>query len=315
VIADLDVTVDLARNLLQAQQPDLADLPLRVVANGWDNVMMRLGDGLALRLPRREVVAHLVVHEQQSLPVLGPRLPVAVPTPVRSGRPAPALGYPYPWSVVPWFDGEVAAATDAAGRTAWAERLGEVMVALHTPAPADAPVNPFRGIPLAGPLSAFEERLAALTVTADSGGGTAAVDAAPAVDASAVACLREAWLDGAGAARYDGPPLWLHGDPHPGNLVVSVEGTAQRLAAVVDFGDVTSGDPASDLATAWLTFDRDGRAAFRSVVDAGSGWDEATWARARGWAARLATVLLAYPDEHPLMAQVGRHALIQLRDE
>jgi aminoglycoside phosphotransferase (APT) family kinase protein len=70
--AEVDVTVDLVRRLLRAQHPDLADLPLRVVANGWDNVTLRLGDELAVRVPRREMAAQLVRNEQRWLPVLAP---------------------------------------------------------------------------------------------------------------------------------------------------------------------------------------------------------------------------------------------------
>ena len=51
--ADVDVSVDLVRALLRDQHPDLADLSLRVVASGWDNVVLRLGDRLAVRVPRR----------------------------------------------------------------------------------------------------------------------------------------------------------------------------------------------------------------------------------------------------------------------
>jgi aminoglycoside phosphotransferase (APT) family kinase protein len=291
--ADVDVTVDLASELLRAQHPDLAGLPLRVEAFGWDNVVLRLGRDLALRLPRREAAAHLVAHEQDWLPVLAPRLPVPVPLPVRTGHPEPDLGYPYRWSVVPWFAGETVARTDVAGRAAWAGRLGETLAALHLPAPADAPVNPVRGVPLGSRGAAFAERLAPL-------------------EPGVADRLRGVWREGVDAPGFDGPPVWLHGDPHPGNLVARVGPDGQQLAAVVDFGDVTSGDPASDLATAWLTFDAAGRTAFREVVDAASGWDEATWVRARGWAAHLTSVLLAHPREHPLMASVGRHALAQL---
>jgi aminoglycoside phosphotransferase (APT) family kinase protein len=39
---------------------------------------------------------------------------------------------------------------------------------------------------------------------------------------------------------YEGPPLWLHGDLHPANLLVS----RGRITGVIDFGDITSGDPA-----------------------------------------------------------------------
>ncbi|MGC5166413.1 phosphotransferase [Luteimicrobium sp. DT211] len=296
--ADIVVTTDLARALLGAQHPDLlelADARLDVAANGWDNAVLRLGDDLALRLPRREAAAHLVEHEQAVLPVLATRLPVPVPDPVRVGRAEPAVGYPYAWSVVPWFDGETAARTPVVRRTAWAPTLGRALAALHVPAPSDAPANPFRGVPLAGRAAAFAERL----VRADDG---------------ARVVLEAAWAAGLAAPPYDDPPVWLHGDPHPGNVVARVRGGADdELAALVDFGDVTSGDPASDLATAWLSFDAAGHAAFRDAyVTAGGTDDAATWTRARAWAASLALALLAFPDDHPLMAEVGRHTVARL---
>ena len=49
--AEVDVSPDLVRGLLAAQQPDLAHLALEVMANGWDNVMYRVGDELVARLP------------------------------------------------------------------------------------------------------------------------------------------------------------------------------------------------------------------------------------------------------------------------
>ena len=296
--ADVDVTLELARALLDAQHPDLLapGTRLEVAAHGWDNVVLRLGESLALRLPRREAAAHLVEHEQAVLPALAPRLPVAVPAPVRVGRPDPVLGYPCAWSVVPWFDGETAARTPVAQRTAWAPALGRALAALHVPAPSDAPANPFRGVPLADRAAGFTERL-----------GRADPDARPVLEA--------AWATGLAAPAHDGAAVWLHGDPHPGNVVVRVGAAAgeDALAALVDFGDVTGGDPASDLATAWLSFDAAGHAAFRAAyVAAGGTDDDAAWLRARAWAASLALALLAFPDDHPLMAEVGRHAVARL---
>jgi hypothetical protein len=48
--AEVDVSLGLVRRLIAEQMPDLADRPLRMLAHGWDNVMVRLGDDL---IPRR----------------------------------------------------------------------------------------------------------------------------------------------------------------------------------------------------------------------------------------------------------------------
>lgn len=295
--AEVELTVDLVRALLAAQHPDLADLPLRLVAQGWDNGMFRLGDDLAVRLPRRETGATLAVNEQRWLPVVAALSPVAVPAPVRVG--APTTDYPWTWSVVPWFAGSTAAEQPVTARTVWATDLADALAALHVAGPADAPVNPVRGGPLAGRAQAVEGRIA--------GGHLDALvpearDRARRLLGTAIA-----------APPWPGAPLWLHGDPHPANLLTR-DG---RLAALLDFGDMTAGDPATDLATAWLTFDAAGRAAFctrtesRGEATGGpcSRADPGLWARAAGWALVMSSAMVTHGDDDPVIAAIGRHAV------
>src|SRR4051812_13779060 len=66
--AEVDVDETLVRRLLAEQCPDLAGRPLRLAAFGWDNVVYRLGDDLGVRLPRRQIAAVLIEHEQRWLP-------------------------------------------------------------------------------------------------------------------------------------------------------------------------------------------------------------------------------------------------------
>jgi len=282
----IEVMVDegRARALLAEQHPDLVDLPLEWVGTGWDNAMWRLGEHLLLRFPVRADAAHLIEHEQAWLPVLADRLPVDVPVPVRVGR--PGSGFPWSWSVVPWFDAVMAAATPVADRGAWAESLADVFVALHVPAPEDAPLNPVRGDDVRTRLEPLRTRLVGLDL--------------PEGDR-----VLERFLELSSAPAWDRAPVWVHGDPHPANLLVH-DGA---LRAVIDFGDITSGDPACDLATAWLTFDEPARAAFRARVDAGCGWDPSVWPRAQAWALHLAVTMMLHPVEYPHLARVGRHGL------
>ena len=70
---------DLVRALLRDQHPDLADLAdleLRDVNGGWDNQQWRLGEELAVRLPRTERAPALLHTEQTWLPILAARLPL-----------------------------------------------------------------------------------------------------------------------------------------------------------------------------------------------------------------------------------------------
>lgn len=295
--AEVAVTTGLVRALLREQHPDLGTRPLRIVANGWDNVMLRLGDDLAVRVPRRAAAAQLVLNEQRCLPVLAPRLPVAAPVPVRVGVPSDAVGFPWPWSVVPWIEGRSVTDVAPGERAALARPLADVMAALHVAAPADAPENPVRGVPLATREAPFRDRVGSGVVP----------------DGERLLAL---WTRLARTPAWDGPPVWLHGDPHPANLVATPAGDGPaRLAAVVDFGDVTSGDPASDLATAWLTFGPDARTEFRARVTELSGTDDATWDRALGWAIHLTAVFLAHSDDAPHLRAIGEHALAQVLAE
>ncbi|QEO09191.1 aminoglycoside phosphotransferase family protein [Protaetiibacter larvae] len=261
--AEISLTAEQVDRLIAAQHPSRRGT-LELVAHGWDNDLFRLGDELAVRLPRRAAAAELVEHEQRWLPLLAPRLPVPVPTPVAVG--VPDGDYPWAWSIVPWFTGHPAIADDPADRDALAEQLAEVLVALHEPAPADAPANPFRGVPLAARDEAMRTRLAPHPV------------------------LLAAWTDALAAPPWAGPPLWLHGDLHPGNVLVD----GATVTAVIDFGDITAGDPAADLSAGWLFFTAAGRERFRAQL--GARYDAASWRRARGWAAAFAGAVVGIPE-------------------
>src|SRR5438046_2256102 len=114
--ADVEVSADLVRRLLAGQHPDLARLAVVFLANGWDNELYRVGDGLIARLPRRALGAQIIANEQRWLPGLAPRLPLPIPSPERTG--VPGCGYPYPWSVVPYLPGVPSAPSPRATRPA-----------------------------------------------------------------------------------------------------------------------------------------------------------------------------------------------------
>src|SRR5215467_6070810 len=207
--AEVDVSVELVQQLLDEQHADLAGLPVRVLANGWDNLVCTVGADLLARLPRRALAAELVAHEQRWLPVLAPGLPLPIPAPVRVGRPAGR--FPWNWSVVPFLPGQVAALAAPEDLALAAVALGEFLAALHVPAPPQAPVNPFRGGPLADRTDRVTEHLGLIA----SDTGTA----------------RAVWESAIDAAAWAGPPTWIHGDLHPANILVN----AGEISAVIDF--------------------------------------------------------------------------------
>jgi aminoglycoside phosphotransferase (APT) family kinase protein len=272
--SEVVVERELVERLLRTQHPDLADLDLRFVANGWDNLIYRLGDDLAVRLPRRLLSAGLVEKEQRWMPLLAKALTVAIPVPLRVG--VPGSGFPWSWSITRWLGGELAQ-VGASGPLLG--DLARFLRELHTTAPLDAPRNPVRGVPLVDRNDAVLARL--LTEPIPCG-----------------ADVTRLWTASVAVKQWGGPAVWLHGDLHPSNLLTQ----SGRLAAVLDFGDLTAGDPATDLAVAWLLFDEDERIRFRGELD----YDDATWQRARGWAIVFGSLAIGGDTA---FRRFGEHAL------
>lgn len=296
--ADLGVTLQLASTLISDQRPDLADLPLRPFAHGWDNETFALGDHLLLRIPRRAASVDLLINEQRWLPTLADALPVAVPEPLFVG--ARSDQFNHPWSIVPRLDGAVLGGLPIGRRAAAADGLADFLVALHRPAPSDAPANPFRGVPLVARHAAMIERIEGLPDAADRNPAGAGLRDR----------VRRRWLEWSATTAYCGPPVWLHGDPHPLNLLV---GSDHRLTGVLDWGDLTAGDPASDLAAGWLAFAAADRQRFGTRYGDKRDCDPTLWIRAKAWALNLATAFLVSDD--PQLVPIARHALVQLLAE
>jgi aminoglycoside phosphotransferase (APT) family kinase protein len=259
----------LVRRLVAGQFPQWAELPITPVADdGWDNRTFRLGAEMTVRLPSGDWYALQVDKEQRWLPVLAPQLPLPIPTPLARG--APGEGYPYPWSVYRWLEGEIANAPRIRDLTEFATALAGFLVALRrvdaSAGPRPGRHNFFRG----GPLTTYaDETLAAIEALGGEIDGAAA---------------RRVW-DDAVAAGWDDEPVWFHGDVAEGNLLLR-DG---RLAAVIDFGTSGVGDPACDAVIAWTLLSGPSRDAFRAAL----GVDPGTWSRGRGWGLWKALITLA----------------------
>ncbi|MFI1681256.1 aminoglycoside phosphotransferase family protein [Streptomyces sp. NPDC020607] len=268
---EIEITEPVLRTLLREQHPDLADLEIRRAARGWDNELWRLGDDLALRMPRTERAPGLLRKEYRWLPAMAPGLPLPAPTPLRLG--VPSARFPEPWTVAAWVPGTPADRTPVSRGGRAADALGEFLRTLHAPAPVTAPPHQGRGGPLPPLAHDFTARLADLSPE-DLGVGPD--------DAGA---LRALWQDAVAAPAWQGPPTWLHCDLHPANVVV----TDGALTGVLDFGELCAGDPATDLGAAWLLLPEGSAPRF---FEAYGRADEAMVRRAKGWAALQSLALI-----------------------
>lgn len=289
---EVETDGSLVVRLIAAQFPQWAGLPVRPVpSGGTDNALYRLGDELAVRLPRIHWAVGQVEKEQQWLPRLAPHLPLAIPVPLAVGQ--PDEGYPWSWSVCRWLDGENAATERIRDLCEAATDLARFVVALQridtTGGPPPGQHNFLRGVPLSARDAEARAALSALSSLTDE------------VDSGAAT---EAWEAALRVPEWHDPPVWIHGDLQPGNLL-AVRG---RLSAVIDFGGLGIGDPACDLMVAWSLFSGKSRQVFRDALPV----DDATWARGRGWALLIGLLALPYYlKTSPPMVRYARRLLTE----
>jgi aminoglycoside phosphotransferase (APT) family kinase protein len=259
---ELELDEDIVRRLLAEQFPKWSELSLRrVQPDGTVNAIFRLGDELAVRLPRRQGPTEPGSTEFEWLPKLAPRLPVEIPVPVAQGRPGGS--YPWFWEIHTWVEGENLAVEEV-DAIQTARDLAALVGALQRIDTAGAP--PGRGIPLA-------ERAEQMTWWFDRFEG----DPRARMEWERIV---------ASAPPWDGPPVWHHGDLDVRNWLVR-DG---RISGVIDWGAMGIGDPACDVMVAWKLHSAEARDAFRDALPI----DDATWERARGWVLSQAVAALAY---------------------
>ncbi len=166
----------LVRRLISLQFPRWADLPVRPVeAGGWDNRTFHLGPHMTARLPSAAPYALQAEKEHRWLPKLAPLLPLPIPVPLAKG--APADGYPWPWCVYRWLEGEPVSVGDIADLRRFAADLAEFLNALRRIDPAGGPPpgrhDFFRG----GPLTVYDaearQAIVALRGRIDTGAASA----------------------------------------------------------------------------------------------------------------------------------------------
>jgi aminoglycoside phosphotransferase (APT) family kinase protein len=279
---EVEIDVALVRRLLDTQFPQWKDLPLEPVRSaGTDNAIFRLGDELALRLPRIFGATGQVDKENRWLPRLAPLLPLDVPLPLAKGT--PGEDYPFPWSVSRWVEGETATQHRIADLRQAAIDLAAFIGALQRIDPTDGPKSA-RGMPLGERDERTRAAIAQLEGKLDTDAVTAAWDAA----------LQ--------APPWHGAPVWTHGDLYDGNLLAD----GGRLSGVIDFDVLGVGDPACELIVAWSLFSEEARDVFRSAL----GVDDATWARGRGWALSVSLIALPYYETtNPVMVANAEHRI------
>jgi aminoglycoside phosphotransferase (APT) family kinase protein len=182
-------------------------------------------------------------------------------------RGEPGLGYPYSWLVYPWLEGEDLQHASGVDLGKAAREIAAFVVALQRVDLRDDPPQGKR----AGALALLDE------------GARWAIRNLE--DSSDVHRAMAMWEDALRAEPWVKRPVWTHGDLLAANIIMR----GPNLAGVIDWSCAGVGDPACDAQLAWF-FPPESRGVFRDAL----GFDDATWARARGWVLWQTAMFIPY---------------------
>lgn len=280
---EIPTSVDLVKQLLADQFPAYADRDVFPVPSaGTDNALFRLGDDLAVRMPRIGWATDSITREFRWMPVLAPQLSLPVPEPVVMGE--PGRGYPCSWTICQWLPGTNPPVGATPNQTDFAVRLAGFLRSLQSVDTTDAP-HSSRGIAVSTRDEEVRKAVAELMeIQATGPPDDPAVAPILNIDLGEVLAV---WGQDMVAEDWDRPPVWIHADLSPLNVLCDTGG---QLSAVIDFGTLGIGDPAVDAYGAWNLLDASSREVFREEI----GFDDQTWARGRAWALSIAILQLPY---------------------
>jgi aminoglycoside phosphotransferase (APT) family kinase protein len=263
--AEIELSSDLARELVARAFPGLAPVRAELLGYGWDNAAFLVNGGYVFRFPRRAVAVELIRSEGAVLPRIEPLLTAPIPVPVFAGSPSAA--YPWPFAGYPLLRGTPldAARPSSRERAQLAPALGTFLRDLHG-SRVRAAVGDLLGGDTIGRLDHAKRLPQARARLHD------AVAAGVLADGDIFVAAMER-LAPDGAVR---PAVVVHGDLYARHLLVDDGGA---LAGVIDWGDIHLGDPALDIAAALLVLPPGELDAFRAhygTIDATT-WDRATY--------------------------------------
>ncbi|MCT4638499.1 MAG: phosphotransferase [Bacteroidales bacterium] len=283
----MDVTEDIVKSLIEQQFGDMKKLPVRFLDSGADNNNYLLGNQYLVRLPKDKDAAALINNEIKWLPYLQNRLNIDIPVPHRVGEPTDT--FLWNWTITPWFRGDTADISAIDNREI--SVVTDFLKTLHSYAPKDAPINPYRGVALTKKAADVQERINRLKTRTDL----------------ITNKITQLWETAINEPVPEYKTL-IHGDLHPKNIITS----NRKIKAVIDWGDITTGDPANDIAILWMLFN-DKTAINNALKQYGA--SQSLINRSIGWAIFFGTLFLDTGlNTNPQYTNTGHQTLTTLNN-
>lgn len=289
----MEIELAQVRDLIAGQFPQFRDEKIVALQTaGTVNAIFRIGASHAARFPLRMAdpaeCSRLMEAEVSASAEFQDCCPFASPKPVGLGR--PGSGYPLPWLIQTWIDGEVATPAGLSGSSVFALDLARLITTLRK---ADLRGRTFDGRGRGGHLPDHDGWMEECFSRSEQ-----LLD---------VARLRRMW---AGFRELPSPKreVMSHKDLIPANLLVDGE----HLVGVLDTGSFGPADPSLDLVAAWHLLGGEARTIFREALQA----DDLEWRRGAAWAFQQAMGLVwYYKDTNPVMSGLGRSTLSRLMED
>jgi aminoglycoside phosphotransferase (APT) family kinase protein len=269
--SDVEIDDAVARRVIGQRFPELQMDSLKHIGTGWDNSAFLVNEQFVFRLPRRKTGGELMLIEYRSLRHLNQfPLPLSIPNPcffsdTEDDFPYAVAGYP----IIPGWTAE-AVEWSVEERTICAHQLGNFLSELHK-VPTEVPFAVTDNMRRADLTYRLPKILAESNFAPEP--------------------FRELARTIAQMPLWDRPLVWLHGDLYSRHVVVNDQ---KSVIGLIDFGDTHLGDPALDIAIAWMFLPKEGRRIFREIY---GDIDEATWQRARFRTMNHIVILHAYAQD------------------
>lgn len=203
------------------------DLCILYLKSGMDNANFKIGENYLLRVPLHNDSAKLIENEIKYLGILQNKLPISIPKPIDIIKSEKLLKFK---SVVyPYYIGNTADKEQCSESSIF--KLAKFLKELHSQSFNELPINQYRGVPLSYKENDVNNRIAYFRKTNKL------------INSSILKLWNNA-LD----AKLCQTKCVIHGDLHLKNIIV----LNTNIEAIIDWGDINWGDPATDLSVLWM---------------------------------------------------------------
>lgn len=231
---DIKITDSFVENIIAKQFPELLPMKIKYIGEGWDNKVFLVNNQFMFRFPHREIAALLIKRENTVLGHLHRIIDLAIPQPIYLGQPDET--YPYHFHGYAMIQGESGCQANLSdiARNESITTLASFLKALHS-------INESQAREIGAEDQCFNRADIKKSITFLK-------DRVEKITNRKLAIINNTLfnheLDIATHVKLSGHKVLVHGDLYCRHLIFK----HNKLAGIIDWGDVGINHPAIDLA-------------------------------------------------------------------